>query len=145
MAIYLGAKVRSVTIEPEWDDGPERYADAQIEWPTGRFTEREIQQTAILISLAGPVAEMIYTGNPYHPGLVAEWAADWKQAWRDAGCLIDDERKRLAFLEQTTAELYQTLDRTDHWAAVAAIADSLLAHETLESEEVESIVRQWVR
>ena len=26
MAIYVGARIHSVTIEPDWDDGPERYA-----------------------------------------------------------------------------------------------------------------------
>ena len=32
MAIYLGARVRSVTIEPDRDDGPDRLGDAQVEW-----------------------------------------------------------------------------------------------------------------
>jgi len=41
--------------------------------------------------------------------------------------------------------LYRQLDREDHWAALAAIVDNLLAHETLEGEEVEDIVRQWLR
>ena len=33
MAIYVGARVRHVTIEPDRDDGPERHADIQVEWP----------------------------------------------------------------------------------------------------------------
>ena len=37
MAIYVGARVRSVTIEPDRDDGPERHADIQVEWPLDRF------------------------------------------------------------------------------------------------------------
>ena len=28
MAIYVGARVRSVTIDPDWDDGPDRFGDA---------------------------------------------------------------------------------------------------------------------
>ncbi len=32
MAIYLGARVRSVTIEPDRDDGPDRFGDTQVEW-----------------------------------------------------------------------------------------------------------------
>ena len=36
IAIYVGARVRSVTIEPDWDDGPERYADIHVEWPIDR-------------------------------------------------------------------------------------------------------------
>jgi ATP-dependent Zn protease len=59
--------------------------------------------------------------------------------------LAPAERKRLAYLEQTTAQLYRLLNRDDHWAALAAIVDNLLAHETLEGEEVEDIMRQWLR
>ena len=33
----------------------------------------------------------------------------------------------------------------DHWAALAAIVDHLLAHETLEGELVEEIMGQWLR
>ena len=58
--------------------------------------------------------------------------------------MVPAERKRLAYLEQTTGQLYRLLDRDDHWAALAAIVDNLLAHETLEGEEVEDIMRQWL-
>ena len=145
MAIYVGARVRSVTIEPDWDDGPDRHADIQVEWPLSQFTNRELNEKSVLVALAGPVAEMIHRGEPYHPGLVAEWAADWKAAWDAAAFLLPAERKRLTYLEQTAVQVYRLLDREDHWAALAAIVDSLLAHETLEGEEVEDIVRQWLR
>ena len=144
MAIYVGARVRSVTIEPDRDDGPERHADIQVEWPRDRFHGRELHEKAVLVALAGPVAEMIHSGEPYHPGFVAEWAADWKEAWEAAAPLVPAERKRLAYLEQTTTQLYRLLHRDDHWAALAAIVDNLLAHETLEGEDVEDIVRQWL-
>jgi len=36
------------------------------------------------------------------------------------------------------------IDGNDHWAALAAIVDNLLAHETLEGEDVEDIMRQWL-
>ena len=54
------------------------------------------------------------------------------------------ERKRLAYLEQSTVNLQRLLNRDEHWAALAAIVDSLLAHETLEGEEVEDIVSHWL-
>ncbi len=73
-----------VTIEPDWDDGPARHADIQVEWPLDRFTERELHEKSVQVALAGPVAEMIHSGEPYHPGFVAEWAADWKAAWEAA-------------------------------------------------------------
>ena len=56
MAIYVGARVRSVTIEPDWDDGPERYADILVEWPLGQFTDQELCEKSVLVALAGPVA-----------------------------------------------------------------------------------------
>ena len=145
MAMYVGARVRSVTIEPDWDDGPERYADIQVEWPLDQFTNRELYEKSVLVALAGPVAEMIHSGEPYHPGFVAEWAADWKLAWEAAAAMFPIERKRLAYLEQTAVSLYRLLNQDNHWAALAAIVDNLLAHETLEGEEVEEIVRQWLR
>ena len=49
MAIYLGARIRHVTIEPDWDDGPDRHADIQIEWPLDEFTGTELQENSNLI------------------------------------------------------------------------------------------------
>ncbi len=144
MAIYVGARVRSVTIEPDRDDGPARYADIQVEWPLERFTPRELHEKLAQVALAGPVAEMLHRGEPYHPGFVAEWAADWETAWEAAAGLLPDQRKRLAYLEQTTAQVYCLLDRDEHWAALAAIVDELLAHETLAGEDVHDIVSTWL-
>lgn len=145
MAVYLGAKVRSVTIEPDNDDGPERFGDTQIVWRRSRLSEKEFRERAIQVSLAGPVAEMLYTGDPYHPGLVAEWANDWQSAWELAELLFVDQRKRLDYLETVTGQLYRMLDAEPHWSAVAALADHLLAHDTLESEDVKDIVSEWIR
>ena len=144
MAIVLGAKVRSVTIDPDNDDGPERFGDTQIVWKRSRFSEREFQERAIQVSLAGPVAEMLYSGEPYHPGLVPEWASDWQAAWEMAEALFPAPRKRLEHLEAVVGQLYRLMDSEPNWSAVAALADSLLAHETLESEDVRQIVSDWL-
>ena len=145
MAIYLGARVRSVTIEPDRDDGPDRFGDAQVEWDLAHFTRREVCEKSVLVALAGPVAEMIHRGEPYHPGFVAEWAADWREAWEAAAGVVPDQRQRLAYLEQATSQLYRLLNRDNIWAALAAVTDELLAHEMLEGEAVEEIVGQWLR
>ena len=144
MAIYVGARVRSVTISPDWDDGPARHADIQVEWPLDQFTAREFQEKVAQVALAGPVAEMIHSRESFHPGFVAEWAEDWKAAWDAIGSLIPQERTRLTYLEQATVKLHRLLEQDQYWAALAAIVDNLLAHETLEGEEVEDIVRQWL-
>jgi len=145
VAIFLGASVHSVTIDPDWDDGPKRHGDAQIEWKLSEFNERELCEKSILVALAGPVAEMIHSGDPFHPGFVAEWADDWSAAWKAAAVVHTDEKRRLTYLEQMTVRLYQTMNRDDHWAALAAIVDHLLAHETLEGKHVQEIVEQWLR
>jgi hypothetical protein len=87
---------------------------------------------------------MIYSGDPYHPGLVAEWSADWRVAWEAAVLLQPSEEQRLEYLEQISIRLYHRLKRDDIWAALASLADNLLAHETLEREQVEEIVGQWI-
>lgn len=143
MAIRVGARVRSVTIEPDRDDGPARHADIQVEWPRATMISRGFQEKAVLVALAGPVAEMLHRGERFHPGLVAEWSADWQMAWEAAGHLIAAERKRLEYLERQAISLYHLFHRDEHWSVVAAIVDELLAHETLDGEQVEEIVRFW--
>ena len=144
MALLLGGQVRRITIEPENDDGPAREGDAQILLPRKGIGKKQFAESTVRVSLAGPVAEMIYSGEPYHPGFVAEWANDWRAAWEAAAGLHADERTRLQYLERTAVELYHRLRQDDLWAALASLADNLLAHETLESEEVEEIVEAWL-
>jgi hypothetical protein len=143
LAVFLGGKVKQVTIEPEDDDGPARTGDIQIRWRRSESAV-EFARKSVQVSLAGPVAEMIYSGDPYHPGLVAEWAADWRAAWDAAAPLYRDERQRLEYLEQISIQLYHRLRRDDVWAPLAALADNLLAHETLDGEQVQEILEEWL-
>ncbi len=144
MAVYVGARVHSVTIDPDWDDGPERFGDAQISWPEGMFDEKTFLEKTILVALAGPVAEMIHTGDPFHPALVGEWSGDWQQALRAASLLVPQRQARLQYLEEKTLTLYQ-LFRTDaYWSAIGELVDQLLAHETLEEEMINEIISTWI-
>jgi len=145
MALILGGEVRLVTIDPDDDEGPDRQGDTQVLWRRSGVSDKDYAQKAVQVSLAGPVAEMIYSGDPYHPGLVAEWAADWGEAWNSAVLLHSDERRRLAYLERISIQLYHRLKKDDLWAALASLADHLLAHESLEGEQVEEIVGEWLR
>ena len=142
IAICSGAIVESVTIDPDWDDGPHRFGDVQIQWPSKELT-KEIIEKRVLVALAGPVAEMIYTEDPFHPAMVAEWSMDWEEAWNICGCLIKDKKKRMAYLEAKTLELYRQLGRDSCWAQLAMIVDHLMAHETLDSGMIEEIVSGW--
>jgi hypothetical protein len=143
VAWQLGGRVRLVTIDPDNDDGPAWEGGTEIRWRRSEG-ERELARKLVRVSLAGPVAEMLYTGDPYHPGMVAEWAADWHAAWESAQLLWPDERQCLASLEQISLELYRHLNQESQWAALAALADNLLAHDTLERDEIEEILRDWL-
>ena len=143
VATLLGGRVISVTIAPDDDDGPRRFGDTQVAWRRS-LSERELRERGVQVALGGPVAEMLYTGDPFHPGLVAEWAGDWQSAWELAASLMPDERKRLSYLEDLTRQLHRLLDAEPHWSALAALADNLLAHETLERDEVREIVGEWM-
>lgn len=139
VAYLVGGKVQQVTIDPDDTDGPRRYGDTQVRWKRS-LSEQDFSQKVLRVSLAGPVAEMIYSGEPYHPGIVPEWAADWRDAWDASLVLFPSEQQRLQYLEAVSIELYRQMQQDDFWSAVAGIADHLLAHETLEADEFAEIV-----
>ncbi|MEI6538121.1 MAG: hypothetical protein WCO86_01150 [Planctomycetota bacterium] len=142
-ALYVGAKVRSVTIDPDNDDGPNRSGDTVVLWDRRRFSQQELMEKGAWVALAGPVAEMIHAEKPFHPAVIAEWRQDWETACE---CLagIGNVQQRFACLEQFTIDLYQAFSQDHHWAAIGAIADHLLAHETLDQEMLEEIVEPWM-
>lgn len=142
-AIYVGARVQSVTIDPDNDDGPNRFGDTVVLWSRRRFSQLEMAEKAAWVALAGPVAEMIYREQPFHPAVVAEWQQDWETAF-EALMHVSNIHHRMAQLERYTIELYQSFRDDSHWAAIGAIADNLLAHETLDEEMLREIVELWI-
>lgn len=144
MAVYLGAIVHAVTIEPDWNDLPRREGDIEVHWPVADFSHRELQENSLKVALAGPAAEMIHRGERFHPARVAEWAGDLQTAWKLAESIVREERARLRYLEHATAQIYHFLAQDAVWNALAAIVDELLAHETLEGEQVHDIMRRWL-
>jgi hypothetical protein len=144
VAVYAGGRVQRVTIEPDWDDGPQRYGDTQVAWSRRRFTPRELAEKLVLVALAGPVAEMIYRGEPLHPALVAEWRHDWGQAWDEAAEVVPDEMLRTKWLEARAVGLHGLLSDDKHWDALAGVADHLLAHETLDEAMFAEVIATWL-
>ncbi len=67
-----------------------------------------------------------------------------KRAWEAAGVLESNELRRLRMLELETKHLVQQLQDDEVWAAVAELADNLMAHETLDAEQIEEITSQWL-
>lgn len=64
IAESLGGEVRTVAIEPDKDDGPERERDTQVVWRRSQISEAECAQTTVQVCLAGSVVEMIHSGSP---------------------------------------------------------------------------------
>lgn len=143
MAIVLGGRVPHATIEPDRDDDPDRHGDVRVLWPKSDPSDKAFAEKLVLTALAGPVAEMIYTGEPYHPGFVAEWSGDWEHAFAAAAVIVPDPRQRLTWLESQVRRLHSLLDDR-YWPAVAALADELSAHETLEEEQIVTAVEPWL-
>jgi hypothetical protein len=95
--------------------------------------------------LAGPVAEMIYREEEIHPAAFPPWQHDWALALKLAEPLFKQSGKRIAWLEAMMVELRQRLERESCRAAIAAVADELLAHEFLDSDQLEATIGFWLR
>ena len=142
-ALFVGARVQSVSSAPDNDDGPRRFGDTTILWNRRRFPPAVLAKNLCWVALAGPVAEMIHTGRRFHPGVVAEWQQDW-QAALQALQPIRDPQKRLARAELITIQLHEAFSDDYHWSAIGAIADHLLAHEILDEELLAEAVEPWI-
>ena len=143
MASFLGGCVDRLTIEPDIDDQIPRYGDARIVWSGNRWTEHELSVCEIKVSLAGPVAEMIYSGEQYAPPFLAEWRCDWEMAVERAMRFLPVAEALTMYLERMVFELIRFFERDDVWAAVAALADELQAHQTLGQEEIVEVLGVW--
>ncbi len=133
-----------MSISPDRDDGPDRHGLTEVHWRHSKQPPATRALKLVQVCLAGPVVEMIYSGDPFHPGLVGEWAEDWRTAWSIAEALEADERKRLRLLERIVVDLYRQLKQDDVWAAVAELADQLLVHETLDNAGIREVLGQWL-
>ena len=137
MAVVCGAMVERATIAPE-EDG--FHGLVEIHWPKNANPTDQL----FTVALAGPVAEMIYSGEPYHPGLVPEWAHDWKQAWRICRPSARNDVECLRRLEQVVVKVHRNFSLESWWAAVAAVSDLLAAHDEIEHEQIAYEVQNWI-
>lgn len=149
IAYALGGTVHGVQLGGEADDWlPERFGECRIHWkgvssrqpPTQWQRRREV-----LTILAGPVAEMIYSGQPYHPAYFGPAKSDWQLAWELVEPIVSSSAKRTRYLEEITSELYCRMQSDDLWAAIGAVADELLAHEFLERDQLSETLGFWMR
>lgn len=160
IAYALGGTVESVQLGGEADEHlPDRFGDCRINW--GPVADRsgldattrsrldpqhswQIQREVMTI-LAGPVAEMIYSGEPFHPALFGPWKDDWARAWATIAPIVASPESRTRLLEQITRELHQRMKLDSIWAPLAAVADELQAHEYLDQDQLDEILGFWFR
>lgn len=141
IAAMLGGTVHSVSIEMEDDS---RSGGTKVEWPVPGTTAKENALREIRVSLAGPVAEMIYAGDYDALRIQSEHEMDWQAATLHVRQLTRDPARQHEILGGVVNDLYRLLRRDNTHAAVGDLADQLLAHDTVEFETVEAIVRQWL-
>jgi hypothetical protein len=144
VAAWLGAEVIRVTLEPDWDDGPRRDGDAAIRWHHGGMSPRELCQRELMAVLAGPVAEMIHSGERNPLDHLPQWAADWQLAYSLASKLVPGEARARALVEATAEKLHRVAGADAFWQAIAEVADLLEAHETIEGEQVHESLARWL-
>lgn len=150
VASLLGGKIDHLSIRPdeESEDNfelalPAHHGQIRVLWPKGLASESELAIREIKVSLAGPVVEMIYDGSQFYPQFIEEWRYDWELAVDRASEYLPKNRSVPEHLARYTRDLIDFFEREDAWAAVAALADELEAHEYLDPEHIDEILDAW--
>lgn len=141
----LGAQIDYIALGGEADEYlPDRYGECLVNWGRVDPTCSLQKQNELMTMLAGPVAEMIYRGETFHPAHYGPWKGDWDQAWNHCRDAVPDTNRRAKLLERLMQELHKRMSGDDCWAAVAAVADELLAHEQLDQEQLADTLAFWI-
>ena len=141
----LGGTVDSLQLGGEADDWlPDRFGDCRIHWGKVDPNCDWQRHREILTILAGPVAEMVYRGEMLHPAVYQPWQDDWRRAWAASEILTPNPERRGRLLEQMIGQLADRIRCEPCWAAIAALADGLLAHEFLDRDQVAEILGFWL-
>ena len=142
MAVSYGGRIIHVSIDPPDDDGLKRFGESIVQWP--KAATRDIEIAELKVSLAGPIAELTYDNARESIADCGEFAADWQQAVLSASRL-KPERSRAKFLAEMERQVWSFFEDENVWAATCAVADELLAHETIEHDQVADVWAFWER
>ncbi|MCC9603848.1 cell division protein FtsH [Stieleria sp. JC731] len=144
IGFLLGGQIESVGLYAEADEWlPERFGDCHVNWGRVDANANEQIEREVLTVLAGPVAEMIYTQEEMHPADNPTWAHDWNLADQLCRRMLPDPYSRQTFLTAALMVLRDQIWRDQCWAAIAAVADELLAHESLDADQLSETLRFW--
>ena len=142
MAAALGGRIIRVSIEPPEDDGLKRFGESIVSWPPS--TDAAIYEVELKVSLAGPVAELLYRSEQIPIESVPEFAADWQRVAESAVLLKATRQEQLQLISRAEFWVRDFFNQTRNWAAVGAVADELLAHYTLENEQLQEAISFWI-
>ncbi|MEE2824989.1 MAG: hypothetical protein VYE64_00020 [Planctomycetota bacterium] len=142
MAIQLGGTVSHASLEPPDDDGPGRFGETITRWPT--HPERKLAYAELCVSMAGPAAEMIHAGETVGLADLPEWRVDYRQAVRAVARLSDQKEEFPRILAGAMASVKEFIKSERGWAAVAAVADLLLAHGMVEHDSCLEVTDFWL-
>ena len=113
-----------------------------VSWPPS--TDAAIYEVELKVSLAGPVAELLYRSEQIPIESVPEFAADWQRVAESAVLLKATRREQLQLISRAEFWVRDFFNQTRNWAAVGAVADELLAHYTLENEQLQEAISFWI-
>ena len=144
MAIIEGGFIEHVTLEPPNDEGPQRYGETISRWPS-QMSQNDLLKSEVMVSLAGPVVEMLYSDQRQKIADVEEWKADWIRAVASARSCTKTDAEAAQMLQRSEEKTLRLFDISQYWSAVSAIAEELLAHSTIEHEQVHDTFSFWQR
>lgn len=138
---------------PADDVLPEHYGHCRIQWPDDlpnmivagvRTSDQSTHAVReIMTILAGPAAERIHSGDPIDVRDPTA-ASDFDRAVQWSAQITSSPSQAAGLLRAANRHV-ETWLRTDRvWAAVAALADELDAHEELDADAVDQTLSFWL-
>lgn len=145
IAWALGARVTALGLSQatEFDDDPDglprSFGQCHISWGRVAAESPDQKMRELMTSLAGPIAEKIYTGDAIDADACAMDLATARDRLRG---LPADRVARV--WNAAVTQLNRALNQELYWAAVSALADEIQLGDELEPEQVESIITFWL-
>ena len=153
VAYVLGGDVQSVSLGGEADEVlPQRFGECRVVWADPQRASTAWCEMMTL--LAGSVAERLQRGELELPAASSDdvrratelaWMIERERPGGPAGG--DRPSLDLAVhrrLKSSVATLHQWFNRENIWAAIAAVADELETHETLDNDDLATVLEFWL-
>ncbi|MEM9828688.1 MAG: hypothetical protein AAF958_19025 [Planctomycetota bacterium] len=146
-----GIPERLVLGQADDDVLPDHFGQCRVAWPSpdpmrtgpgSRQIDRPYRELMTLV--AGLVAEQIYAAVDFDQENLRASAYDLQAAFDLSRAIGGDEALAARRVRAAVASVRQVLQRDSMWAAVAALADELDAHEVLEQAEIAEVLDFWL-